>query len=504
MDAGAIVVLPQVPVENSVAILKEILDRSRDAIAIASPEGIHYFQNKAFDRLFGCIINPASPIAQYVDAAVGRKVFETIMAGREWTGEAELYGQNRQVLFIQLHAYPIRGQDGRILALVGIHTDITGHRTSEAELSESRKRWYDMMENIPMGMFQSTPEGKFLYVNPYISSMLGYHSPQELIAEVNRTSIAKALYEDSSRRPAFVDQVEAGGGTWRIFENRYRKKDGSIIDAILTFHERQDPLTGAPILYGFVQDITMRKQMEAKIRQSEKMSAIGQLAAGVAHDFNNHLSIILAAIEALLDELGNEEARTDAIAIRSATEQAMQLTRTLLAFGRKDRNVIEPVNLHLLLEGVMTMLRRSIDKRIVINGDLRADQDIIEGDQGQLFNAFLNLGINASDAMPSGGKMTFTSENIRHAPASSRSNTQGGLAFANFIRVRVQDTGTGIPPEILNHIFEPFFTTKAEGKGTGLGLATTYGIVNNHRGTIAVESRVGEGTTFEILLPIFS
>ena len=254
-------------------------------------------------------------------------------------------------------------------------------------------------------------------------------------------------------------------------------------------------------------DITVSKQTEDalrksqdQLRQSQKMDAIGQLAGGVAHDFNNQLNIIMGYAVLLAGEQTEPKLRRYADNILTATHRSADLTQKLLAFSRKGQFQSVPVSIHKILAETVEMLERSIDKRIEIEQSLKAEFDIIVGDPSQLQNAFLNLAVNARDAMPEGGKLMIETDNVVLDPGASESAGEHFPIY--YVKVSLCDTGTGMTDEVKSHLFEPFFTTKPIGKGTGMGLASVFGTVKNHRGTINVYSELGHGTTFKIALPL--
>ncbi len=238
-------------------------------------------------------------------------------------------------------------------------------------------------------------------------------------------------------------------------------------------------------LFGAIQDITEERALEEQLRHASRMDAVGQLAAGVAHDFNNMLGAIVAAAEAVkLDPLtqgGTEAVET----ILSAAEQAASLTRQLLRFSRKERTRRVPADLHVVVTDVLGMLQRTIERRITIELQLRATHTRLLADVPRLSSALVNLAVNARDAMPNGGTLRFRTED--EGPGR--------------VRLEVIDTGTGIAPEVMPHLFEPFFTTKERGRGTGLGLASVFTTVREHDGQISVRSELKRGTTFTLVLP---
>ncbi len=259
--------------------------------------------------------------------------------------------------------------------------------------------------------------------------------------------------------------------------------------------------SGKPVLIvGTVQDITEQRALEERLRQALKMEAVGRLAGGVAHDFNNLLTIILGHGELLMSEFPASDPRREDIGeIRRAAERAASLTQQLLAFSR--RQVLQPtvLNLNSSVADVEKMLRRLIGEDIELVTVLEPVLDHIEADPSQIEQVILNLALNARDAMPNGGKLTFKSSNVE-LDASFIAHHDGATP-GHYVLFEVSDTGVGIDPEAMPHLYEPFFTSKDQGKGTGLGLATVYGIVKQSRGYLGVESEVGRGTTFRVYLP---
>jgi signal transduction histidine kinase len=279
---------------------------------------------------------------------------------------------------------------------------------------------------------------------------------------------------------------------------RHRCKDGTILSTEI--RTRALDFDGRPARMVLAEDVTSRLALEAALRQSQKMEAIGRLAGGVAHDFNNFLTVIMTYVELAREGLPATDPRAaDLEAVTAAAERAHALTRQLLAFTRQQ--VVQPVILdpNEALRPVESMLRRLLGEDITI--ELRRDPSVgrVRMDPGQFEQVFMNLAVNARDAMPDGGTLTITTSSTDLDEESSR--LHGLPAPGRFAVVVVADTGTGMPPEVRTRIFEPFFTTKEVGKGTGLGLATVYGIVAQAGGSISLYSELGMGATFRIYLP---
>ncbi|NLD92755.1 MAG: response regulator [Fibrobacter sp.] len=244
------------------------------------------------------------------------------------------------------------------------------------------------------------------------------------------------------------------------------------------------------------------EKTNARLRQIEKMEIIGQLAGGIAHDFNNQLSIIMGYTEIINRNISSDERLINYLTqIQTASKRAAGLTKQLLAFARKDVYKMEAVNIHLIIKEVISLLSHTINKNIIINATLNASKYYIWGGPNQIQNAILNLALNARDSMPDGGNLTFTTKTTEIDDAFNKDRTFK-LHNGTYISIDVSDTGTGMNDEVLNHLFEPFFTTKEEGKGTGMGLAATYGIVKSHKGAIEVHSTEGKGTSFTLHFPV--
>jgi two-component system cell cycle sensor histidine kinase/response regulator CckA len=257
---------------------------------------------------------------------------------------------------------------------------------------------------------------------------------------------------------------------------------------------------GTSLLTVILRDVTERKRLEEQLRQAQKMDAVGRLAGGVAHDFNNLLTIINGYSAMLIDRLPPEDPRHHmAVETLKAGERASELTKQLLAFSRKQVLLPQPLNFNESLRSVSSMLSRLLGEEVTLTLDLAPDLWSINGDKGQLNQVTLNLAINARDAMPNGGNLTIATRNL--SLTQKGSDRYRLVPPGDFVHVSVRDTGRGMSPETLSHLFEPFFTTKEVGQGTGLGLATVYGIVKQSQGYIFTDSTPDQGTTFDLYYP---
>jgi PAS domain S-box-containing protein len=281
-------------------------------------------------------------------------------------------------------------------------------------------------------------------------------------------------------------------------EREFRLHDGRLVVFEITdFYVKSG---GKPrLLLSLVRDVTVHKRLEEQLRQSQKMEAIGQLAGGVAHDFNNILTIILGHATLLTLTPLDPRAQASASQIKQASERAAGLTRQLLAFGRKQIVNPRPLDLNHVVGNMTEMLGRLLGEDIVLQLNFSSEPAIIEADASMIEQVLLNLSVNSRDAMPRGGTLSIkvSAREVDTSHIRQFADARAG----RFVCLIHSDTGMGIPPENVTRIFEPFFTTKELGKGTGLGLATVYGIVKQHKGWIEVESELGRGTTFCIFLP---
>ena len=370
---------------------------------------------------------------------------------------------------------------------------MTERATAQQALTESEAHYRVLFESNPNPLFVYTLDTlALLAVNEAAVSQYGYTREEFLamtLEEMHPPEDVRALRD-------LVAKSETGfrnRGEWR-----HRKKDGTIIDVEIT----RNTLTfsGRPAALAMAHDITKRKSVETQLLQAQKMEAVGRLAGGIAHDFNNLLTAIFGSSDLLLEDLTvDDQRRADVEDIKKAAQRAAALTRQLLAFSRKQVLALQVLDLNALIADLEKMLRRLIGEDIEFRTILTSDLGAVRADPGQLEQVIMNLAVNARDAMPQGGKLTLETANVDLDAAYAQAHAP--LAPGRYAMLAVSDTGIGIDAQVKAHIFEPFFTTKEKGKGTGLGLATVYGIVKQSDGSIWVDSEPGQGTTFKIYLP---
>ena len=374
--------------------------------------------------------------------------------------------------------------DPAIESIVVNYRDTTARSHAQAALAERERVYQSIFEEALIGIAHTSLDGRFMMVNRRLCTLLGY-TPQELTAT---DFIAISHPDEVGKDLDARSQLLAGAISSYSREKRYLKKDGRFVWTNLTVSVHRE-IGGQPAYFiAVVEDLTERKRLEQQGRQVHKMEAVGRLAGGIAHDFNNLLTAIVGFAELALTQLdAGHPARPDVEEIRAAGRSAASLTHQLLAFSRQQ--VLEPhvLDLNAVVSRMRGLLTRLIGEHIDLRWRLSTPLDPIHADAGQLEQVLVNLALNARDAMPEGGTLTIETANAAFDGAH--------------VMLAISDTGVGMDDGVKEHLFEPFYTTKEVGKGTGLGLATVYGIVKQSGGAIRVYSEPGLGTTFKVFLP---
>ena len=367
---------------------------------------------------------------------------------------------------------------------------------ARATLRATEASFATLVEHAPVGIYRSSPEGRFLSANAAVVRMLGYESA----ADVLGLDMARDVYADAAERQRLVERDTYSDRQYDSVEATWKRRDGRLLTVQLSVRAVRNRAGQVEYYETFVRDVTDQRRLQQQVLQSQKMEAVGRLAGGIAHDFNNLLTVITSYSDLLLEDLAPGDAKRDDLEqVRKAADGAAALTRQLLAFSRQQ--VVEPrvVSLNTVVEGLQKILRRVIGEDIELTTTLAPDLGAVRADVGQLEQVLMNLAVNARDAMPTGGRLTVETANVEHDPDYARDRE--AAAVRQFAMLAVSDTGCGMDEATKARIFEPFFTTKEPGKGTGLGLATVYGIVKQAGGFIWVYSEPGQGTSFKIYLP---
>ena len=483
-------------------------DVSNIAAQGCGPDGTVHFWNKASEQLYG-----------YSAAeACGRKLTERIIPPEMRAKVADVFQQMMatgqsppagEILMQRKDGSPVPVFSSRtIVDTVGrgrefycLDIDLSRRQQAEAasqkageKLRENEAELRTLIENIPQKIFLKDRNGRYVFINENFARDLGLR-PADAVGKEDHDLFPKELadkYRADDRRIMETGQTEE-------LEESFKRQDGVAWIHTVKAPVR-DPHGDIIGVCGIFRDISEQRQLEQQFRQAQKMESFGQLAGGVAHDFNNILGIIqmqagLLGMEASLSQTESESVRE----IESACEKATKLTQQLLLFSRKKPLEAHDVDLNEIVSNITKMLQRILGEDIAMQLNLTPGVLGVHADAGMIDQILLNLVVNARDAMANGGRVNVETAVIEFDELAAKQCP--GARPGSFACLSVRDTGSGIPAEILPRIFEPFFTTKEVGKGTGLGLATVYGIVQQHHGWINVQSQLGQGTTFSIYLP---
>ena len=482
---------------SQLLFLQQLIDAIPAPVFYKDLKGVYLGCNKAFEDFWGIT----------KERVVGKTVFE--LAPRNLQNifhdsdmnlldnqgvqvyEASVRHADGSVHDVIFNKASYFGTDDKMAGIVGIMLDITERKRSEEIILKQDKVLDQSLDGIAI----TDLEGNIQYVNSSWASMHGYTS-DELIG-VNLDSFHTSE-QNEMEITSYLTLLKQGIPNTR--DIRHKRKDGTIFPILASTFTLKD-VQGTPTnIVVFARDITEEQRLETLLRQSQKMEAVGQLAGGIAHDFNNLLTPILGYSELLLSEMKPEDpGYHDILQIKQAGEKAKDLTLQLLAFSRKQVMEMKKVDLGDVVADMQKILRRTIREDIVLRVILAPSPNMILADTNKISQIIMNLAINAQDAMPKGG--TITIETSDAVLDEAYTDTHPGSIPGMYTMLTFSDTGTGMDQHTLKYIFEPFFTTKEPGKGTGLGLATIYGIVKQHNGYIMVYSEPGVGTTFKIYLP---
>jgi len=482
--------------------LEAIIASMGDGISIHTPDFTILYQNEASKDMVG------DHVGKPCYAAIGGR--ETVcprcpLASTFRDGNTCTSARRQGELHLEITASPLRNVAGHIIGGIEITRDITERVRNEQRLHNVREELQAIYDASPDMIFVHDDLGRVLDVNDNMLKNYGFSRN-----EVRGLSLAELSGAGLTTEMVLEKFAIAVQGLQPDFAWVARRKNGEEFPVEVRLRKLalpapdNDKKTG---VLAIVRDLSERKAAETEIKQLEcqllhaqKMESIGRFAGGLAHDFNNILSAILGYSELAIMETPPDHPLAQPLAIiKKSAEKAAELTRQLLAFSHKQ--VLEPqaVDLNSLLDGIAKMLARMIPEDIVIETQTTCRGRQVLADPGQLEQVVMNLAVNAADAMPRGGRLLLGTENLDLHPHALRPGDT--IAPGPYVQLTVADTGSGIDPATMERIFEPFFTTKAQGKGTGLGLATVYNIIKQHHGTIQVESTPGHGTTFKVLLP---
>ena len=478
-----------------------ISENVTDMIAVVDMDGKRFFNSLSYQKVLGYSSEElqASSAFEHIHPddreRVKRAAEDALRSGIGKTLDYRLCHKNGMWLVLESTSSVIRSAEGKSEKLLIVNRDITERKRAEEALRRSESDFRSLVEEAPYGIYRASVAGRFLKVNPALQKMLAYEQEQELLKRDLATDIF--LHNGEYQR---LTEILTRTEEIKDIEVEWKKQDSTPITVRCSGHRINDE-NGVPAHFEvFAEDVTEKRVLERQLRMAQKMEAIGRLSGGVAHDFNNLLGVIIGYSRVIRKALGANNALCEhAVEIEKAGERAASLTKQLLAFSRQQVLTPTVLNLNTLISDMEGMLPRLLGEDIEVALALDPDLGSVKADQSQIEQIIMNLAVNARDAMPTGGRLKIQTANVEIDQAYTRSHT--GSTAGIYVLMAVTDTGTGMDKGTLAHIFEPFFTTKELGKGTGLGLATVYGIVKQSNGYIWVDSAVGKGSSFEIYLP---
>jgi PAS domain S-box-containing protein len=483
---------------EALRLFRTLVDQSNDAFEVIDPATGRFLDIKdkwltdlGYTRAEYLALR-VWDIDRDIEPAAWQKMAEKIRVTGFQSNEGRHWRKDGSSFPIEFNAKWVRIDRDYIVAVV---RDITERKQAEAAMRSSEDHLRQLLENGSDIIAVLDATGIIRYQSPSTLRVLGYR-PDEL---TGHHSMEFIYPEDQAAVVEAMQRALTGQERPTPLEYRVRHRDGSWL-TLQSLGKRMTGDEGEQLVVVNSRDVTQSRQLEEQLRQSQKMEAIGQLSGGVAHDFNNLLTVIKGHI-GLLQARGlvSSEIAASLSQIDGAADRAANLTRQLLAFSRQQVMQTVEVNLNGIVLNLTKMLRRLLTENIAMEVGCAAEPMMIRADAGMVEQVLLNLVVNARDAMPKGGRLIVSTGVVNFPEATGRGPEQSRPG--EFVCLTVSDTGTGIDPEILPHIFEPFFTTKEVGKGTGLGLATVYGVMQQHEGWVSVESVPGQSTTFRAYFP---
>jgi PAS domain S-box-containing protein len=439
------------------------------------------------------------------DIAQAEEKIEACLAGRSQQFAVEFRFKTKSGGWLWILGQGIiseRDASGAPLRFTGTHTDIDERKQADEALRRSEENLRTTLDSIGDAVIATDAETRVTRMNPVAEKLTGWSAAEakgqllEMVFCILNVEDRKPVKNTARHVLQRSEVVTLGGNTLLIAKNG---SEHLIADSGAPIRNSANEMVGVVLVF---RDVTQEKALQTQLLQIQKMDTIGQLAGGIAHDFNNMLGGIIGAAELLKRRLPEDPKTGKFIGmILDSAGRAAALTSKLLVFARKQHVSSTPVDVHLALGNTVSLLENTIDRRVLIKSELGAEASTVLGDLGQLQNAFLNLGINAAQAMPEGGELSISTQDVVVDKIfCDLSNFE--LQPGPYLEIVFRDSGHGIPVRNLERIFEPFFTTKERGKGTGLGLAAVFGTVQMHHGSITAYSEVGTGSAFSIMLPL--
>ena len=478
-----------------------ISENAADMIAVVDMEGRRLYNSLSYQKVLGYSPKELQASSSFEQIhpddreRVKKAAEEARRSGIGKTLEYRLRHKNGTWLVLESTSSVIRNAKGEPEKLVIVNRDITERKRAEEALRRSESGFRSVVEDAPYGIYRTSLTGQFLQVNPALQKMLGYESTEELLRRDLRNHIFRHAgeYQRLTELLACTEEI-------KDLEMEWKRQDGTPITVRCSGRCINDE-NGVPAYFEvFAEDVTEKRVLEKQLRMAQKMEAIGRLSGGIAHDFNNLLGVIIGYSGVLKKQLGPGSPLCEhALEIEKAGQRAASLTKQLLAFSRQQVLTPAVLNLNSLATDMEKMLPRLLGEDVEVSLALDPGLGNVKADQSQIEQVIMNLAVNARDAMPTGGKLKIQTNNVHLDQAYTWNHP--GSKVGDYVLLAVTDSGTGMDAATLTHIFEPFFTTKERGKGTGLGLATVYGVVKQSNGYIWVDSAPGRGSSFQIYLP---
>ncbi len=495
----------EIRLEEERNLLRAVIDHVPDGIYFKDSAGIYQFVNQPLLEAAGLeekdVIGrddsgiPENALLQFLSRVDNRA---RRLRRAELRKEAQVKeGDGKRAVYVA-SVVPVFDPERRLLGTVGIAQDVTSQREAEKQIHESEQRYRAIFEAAPIGLMLIDTSGRVLAVNDALLKIMGSPSKEMTLGlnllshpQIRRHGVAQLVRECIQKRRPLAKEMS------------YRSVWGKEVEIALCLTPILDEMGQVRYVQAMVEDQTERKRLQRELMQSQKLEAVGRLAGGIAHDFNNIMTGILGYTQFLLSVLAeDDQCRSDLLEIEKLARRAASLTQQLLAFSRQQILRPRPINLNNLVKETEKLLRRLIGEHIELRTVLKEDLPPVEADPTQIQQVIMNLAVNARDAMPTGGTLTIETRTVEIDSGFEGENLR--LQPGTYVMLAVSDTGIGMDEETKARAFEPFFTTKGVGEGTGLGLATVKGIVEQSGGRVWLYSEPGKGTTVKILLPAAS
>lgn len=489
--------------EEQIRKLSRALEYSASSVIITDTRGRVEYVNPGFTRMTGYsgeeVLGKKANIlkARATSRRAYQNLWETLRRREEWRGEFRSQKKSGEFIWESASISPVKNDNGEITHLVAVSEDITQRKLMEEQLRASEEKYRRFVEENLAGVYLTSADGRLLFCNREFVRIFGFDSTEEALQYP-----VEKFYPKPEDRPVFLEQLKKEKKIEHL-ESELRRVDGQPVHVIQNITAIFDAAGELQQIQGFLFDVTDLRKLEQQLRQAQKMEAIGTLAGGIAHDFNNILAAILGYAEITVDDLPpGSVPRKNLQAIHRAGLRARDLVRQILTFSRMTEQEIRPIRVDLLLKEALSFLRASLPSNVDLVCDVERTKEAVLGDPSQIHQVVMNLCANAYQALEGrAGRLEVSLKRVQGRKAFGPENDR---AQQPALRLRVADNGIGMSKETVSHIFDPFFTTKKVGEGTGLGLSVVHGIVESMNGRIEVDSRPGQGSTFDIYFPCCS